>query len=41
MTVATIMLIYITANKLYSKPAGISLMILLALFLEGTYQSIK
>ena len=40
MTVATIMLIYITANRLYSKPAGISLMILLALFLEGTYRSI-
>jgi len=39
MTVATIMLIYITANKLYSKPAGISLLILLALFLEGTYRS--
>jgi len=34
MTAATIMLIYITANKLYSKPAGISLMILLALFLH-------
>jgi len=34
MTVATIMLIYITANKLYSKPAGISLLILLALFLH-------
>ena len=34
MTAATIMLIYITANKLYSKPAGISLLILLALFLQ-------
>ena len=34
MTVASIMLIYITANKLYSKPAGISLLILLALFLH-------
>jgi len=33
MTAATIMLIYITANKLYSRPAGISLLILLALFL--------
>ena len=41
MTVATIMLIYITANKLYSKPAGISLLILLALFLEGTYKSMS
>ena len=34
MTVASIMLIYITANKLYSKPAGISLLILLALFIH-------
>ena len=34
MTAATIMLIYITANKLYSRPAGIALMILLALFLQ-------
>jgi len=33
MTAATIMLIYITANKLYSRPAGISLLIVLALFL--------
>jgi cation:H+ antiporter len=41
MTVATIMLVYITANKLYNRPAGISLMILLALFLEGTYRSIS
>jgi cation:H+ antiporter len=36
MTAATVMLIYITANKLYSKPAGISLLILLALFLQNT-----
>ncbi len=36
MTAATILLVYITANKLYSKPAGISLLILLALFLENT-----
>ena len=36
MTAATIMLIYITANKLYSKPAGISLLILLALFIQNT-----
>ena len=34
MTVASVMLVYITANKLYSKPAGISLLILLALFLH-------
>jgi len=33
MTAATIMLIYITANRLYSKPAGISLLIVLSLFL--------
>jgi len=33
MTVATIMLVYITANKLYSRPAGISLLIVLSLFL--------
>jgi len=33
MTASTIMLIYITANKLYSRPAGISLLIVLALFL--------
>ena len=33
MTAATVMLIYITANKLYSRPAGISLLIVLALFL--------
>ncbi len=34
MTVASVILVYITANKLYSKPAGISLLILLALFLH-------
>jgi len=34
MTVATLLLIYITANKLYSKSAGISLLLLLALFVE-------
>ncbi|MCH9739871.1 MAG: calcium/sodium antiporter [Epsilonproteobacteria bacterium] len=39
MTAATIMLIYITANKLYSKPAGISLLILLTLFLENTIRT--
>jgi len=39
MVVATIMLVYITANKLYSKPAGISLLILLSLFLEHTITS--
>jgi len=39
MTAATIMLIYITANKLYSKPAGIALLILFALFIDHTIQS--
>jgi cation:H+ antiporter len=41
MTTATIMLIYITANKLYSRPAGISLLILLALFIENAMDGIK
>jgi cation:H+ antiporter len=40
MFVATIMLIYITANRLYSKPAGISLLILLALFLKETIDNL-
>ncbi len=34
MTAATLMLVFITANKIYSKPAGISLISLLALFLH-------
>ena len=41
MTAATIMLIYITANKLYSRPAGIALFILLALFIENALGSMK
>jgi cation:H+ antiporter len=41
MTTATIMLVYITANKLYSRPAGISLLILLALFLENAMDGVK
>jgi cation:H+ antiporter len=40
MTAATILLVYITANRLYSKPAGISLLILLVLFLEHTVSGI-
>jgi len=36
MFVATVMLIYITANRLYNKSAGISLWILLAIFLKET-----
>jgi cation:H+ antiporter len=41
MTAATVMLIYITANKLYSRPAGISLLILLTLFLDHTIKTIS
>ncbi len=33
---ATLMLVFITANRMYSKPAGISLLVLLALFLHHT-----
>jgi cation:H+ antiporter len=36
MLVATLMLVFLTANRLYSKPAGISLFIVLGLFLEHT-----
>jgi len=36
MFIATVMLIYITANRLYNKSAGISLWILLAIFLKET-----
>jgi cation:H+ antiporter len=36
MFVATVMLVYITANRLYNKSAGISLWILLAIFLKET-----
>jgi len=39
MTVATLLLVFITANKLYSKSAGISLIIILGLFLNNTIQS--
>jgi len=35
MLIATLMLVFITANKLYSKPAGISLFIILGLFLDN------
>ena len=34
MVAATLMLVFITANRMYSKPAGISLLTLLALFLH-------
>ena len=40
MVVATLMLVFITANKMYSKPAGISLLVLLALFLKHTVASL-
>jgi cation:H+ antiporter len=36
MLVATLMLVFLSANKLYTKPAGISLLIVLALFLQNT-----
>jgi len=40
MLVATLMLVFISANKLYTKPAGISLLIVLALFLQNTLQAL-
>lgn len=39
MIVATLLLVFITANKLYNKSAGISLIIILVLFLNNTLQS--
>ncbi|RUM74970.1 MAG: sodium:calcium antiporter, partial [Sulfurovum sp.] len=38
MVVATLLLVFITANKLYTKSAGISLMIILGLFLNNSLQ---
>ncbi len=40
MLIATLMLVFITANKMYSKPAGISLLVLLLIFMEHTIKSI-
>lgn len=40
MIVATLLLVFITANKLYTKSAGISLLIILGLFLQNTLLSI-
>ena len=40
MLVATLMLVFISANKLYTRPAGISLLIVLALFIQNTLQSL-
>jgi cation:H+ antiporter len=39
MLVATLLLVFLTANKLYSKPAGIILFIILGLFLDHTIAS--
>jgi cation:H+ antiporter len=39
MIVATLLLVFITANKLYTKSAGISLVIILGLFLNNTLQN--
>ncbi|MEA3433911.1 MAG: calcium/sodium antiporter [Campylobacterota bacterium] len=39
MIVATLLLVFITANKLYNKSAGMSLIIILGLFLNNTLQS--
>jgi cation:H+ antiporter len=40
MLIATLMLVFLTANRLYSKPAGVSLFVVLGLFLEHTLSSI-
>lgn len=40
MIIATLLLVFITANKLYTKSAGISLVIILGLFLNNTLQYI-
>jgi cation:H+ antiporter len=39
MIIATLILVFITANKLYNKSAGISLIIILGLFLNNTLQN--
>ena len=39
MIIATLLLVFITANKLYTKSAGISLIIILGLFLNNTIQN--
>jgi cation:H+ antiporter len=41
MLIATLMLVFITANKLYNKPAGITLFIILGLFLDHTISSMQ
>ena len=40
MVVATLLLVFLTANKLYTKSAGISLVIILGLFLNNTLQQL-
>ncbi len=40
MIMATLLLVFITANRLYSKSAGISLLIILGLFLSNTMHNI-
>ena len=40
MVIATFMLVFITANKMYTKAAGISLLVLLTIFLEHLAKSI-
>ena len=40
MIVATLLLVFITANKLYTKSAGVSLIIILVLFLNNTLEQI-
>ena len=41
MFIATLMLVFITANKMYSKPAGISLLAMLIIFLNHLYISVS
>ena len=36
MAVSALMLVFLSANKLYTKPAGISLLLILAIFLQNT-----
>ena len=38
LVIATFMLVFITANKMYSKPAGISLLVLLTIFIQHAVQ---
>ena len=40
MSIATLLLVFLTANKLYTKSAGISLIIILGLFLQNTLSHI-